>query len=97
MLNFCQLISLSTLTDISEVSTAVSESEGNKPVFVLSKELEGNGFDGKFNIANSMIECCLFPESLKKAYLSPVFKTGETAAKKNSRPISVLSAISKVF
>ena len=44
-----------------------------------------------------MIESCLFPESLKKADLSPVFKTGETTAEKNFRPISVLSAISKVF
>ena len=44
-----------------------------------------------------MIESCLFPESRTKADLSPVFKTGETAAKKNFRPISVLSAISNVF
>ena len=35
--------------------------------------------------------------SLKKADLSPAFKTGETTTKKNFRPISVLSAISKVF
>ena len=39
----------------------------------------------------------MFPESLKQADLSPVFKTGETTAKKNFRPISVLSAKSKVF
>ena len=44
-----------------------------------------------------MIESCLFPESLIKADLSPVFKTGETTEKKNFRPIIVLSAISKDF
>ena len=44
-----------------------------------------------------MIESCLFPESLKKADLSPVFKTGKTTVKKNFQPISLLSAISKVF
>ena len=40
---------------------------------------------------------CFFAESLTKADLSPLFKTGEATAKKNFRPISVLSAICKVF
>ena len=44
-----------------------------------------------------MIESCLFLESLKKADLSPVFKTRETTAKKNFRPLSISFAISKVF
>ena len=44
-----------------------------------------------------MIENYLFPESLKKADVSTVFKTGKTTAKKNFRPISVLSAIPKFF
>ena len=44
-----------------------------------------------------MIENCTFPESLKKADLLPIFKTGETTVKKNFRPISVLLAMSKVF
>ena len=44
-----------------------------------------------------MIENCTFPDSLKKANLSPIFMTGETTMKNNFRPISVLLAMSKVF
>ena len=76
-----------------ECSKSVS---GNIPTTIL-KKLSALCFSEVTKIANSMTESCLFPESLKKADLSPVFKTGETTAKKNFRPISILSAISKVF
>ena len=68
---------------------------GNIPTTIL-KKLSALSFGEVIKIANSMIESSLFPQSLKKADLSPVFKTGETPAKIDIQPISVLSAISKV-
>ena len=39
----------------------------------------------------------IFPDNLKKADVSPIFKIGDSHIKKNFRPISVLSTLSKVF
>ena len=46
---------------------------------------------------NKSIESCEFPNKLKKADVSPIFKNDDGTNKKNYRPISVLSALSKVF
>ena len=81
MLNFWQIISLCTLIDISEVSTAVSENEGNKPVFFLSKELEEKGFDGMFmprffrvEIIKWLIEmCCIIIHFFKMKKFPEIF------------------------
>ena len=45
--------------------------------------------------------CCLkearFPEPLKRATITPVFKEGDPTSVKNYRPISILPTVSKVF
>ncbi len=46
---------------------------------------------------NRCINDCVFPESLKMANISPVFKTKDEFKKKNYRPISVLCVFSKIF
>jgi len=46
---------------------------------------------------NESIETCLFPNELKLADISPIFKSGETVYAKNYRPVSVISTISKIF
>ena len=46
---------------------------------------------------NNSIEKNTFPDNLKKADVSPVFKIGDPHIKENFRPISVLSTLSKVF
>ena len=46
---------------------------------------------------NKSIESCEFPDKLKKADVSPIFKNDDGTNKKNFRPISVLSTLSKVF
>ena len=40
---------------------------------------------------------CEFPDKLKKAEVSPIFKNDDGTNKKTFRPISVLSTLSKVF
>ena len=39
----------------------------------------------------------IFPNKLKLADVTPIFKLGDSSLKKNFRPISVLSAMSKIF
>ena len=44
-----------------------------------------------------MFECSEFPDKLKLADVSPIFKADDSTLKFNSRPISVLPALSKVL
>ena len=46
---------------------------------------------------NKAINDCNFPSDLKVADVLPIVKTDDSAVKKNYRPISVLSYISKIF
>ena len=44
---------------------------------------------------NNAIDENIFLDNLKKANVSPIFKSGDCHIKKNFRPISVLSTLSK--
>ena len=46
---------------------------------------------------NSCLDKTFFPESLKRATITPVFKEGDPTSVKNYRPISILPTVSKVF
>ena len=46
---------------------------------------------------NHMFASSTFPDKLKMADVSPIFKSGDSTRKKNFRPISVISAMSKIF
>ena len=46
---------------------------------------------------NTCIRCELFPDQMKCAELNPIFKKSYNLIKENYRPVSVLTAISKVF
>ncbi len=46
---------------------------------------------------NAALQSCSFPEELKKADVSSIFKMNDSSFKGNYRPISVLSALSKVY
>ena len=48
-------------------------------------------------IFNSTLKQGIFPDSLKIAKVIPVFKQGPRSSCGNYRPISVLSALSKIF
>ena len=54
--------------------------------------------DLSFNkVTDIMVRSCNFPDPLKLADVSPVYKDGNRSSKSNYRHISVLSAFSKVF
>ena len=46
---------------------------------------------------NASITDGIFPNNLKYADVSPIFKTGDTLLKSNCRPNSILPALSKIF
>ena len=46
---------------------------------------------------NSAIKTGIFPESSKQADVVPLFKKGVRQSKRNYRPVSLLTAISKIF
>ena len=63
----------------------------------ISKMTSDFPFNQVTNIANSMVQSCIFPDPLKLADVLPVYRDGTSTAKSNYRSISVLSAFSKVF
>ena len=72
------------------------KTSGDIPSHIL-KMTSDLSFNKVTNIANSMVQSCIFPDPLKLADVSPVYKDGTSTSKSNCRPISVLSAFSKVF
>ena len=48
-------------------------------------------------IFNQSILTGTFPQDLKTSVISPIFKSGDRTKRINYRPISILSAISKIF
>ena len=48
-------------------------------------------------IVNNMINTNLFPNSLKMAQVTPVFKKDDPFIMKNYRPVSILPSMSKIF
>ena len=49
------------------------------------------------NIINKSLTTGVFPDSLKKARVTPIPKEGDKCNLRNYRPISVLPVFSKVF
>ena len=49
------------------------------------------------NIFNRSVQSCTFPDCWKLSIVTPVFKKGNKFLVTNYRPISILSAVSKVF
>ena len=45
---------------------------------------------------NDMIENSVFPDSFKQADIKPVYKKDSRNEKENSRPVSILSNLSKI-
>ena len=97
-----------TVLDYEELTYA----ELNKAVSQLKKK-NSSGYDGinsnviissfdkirkpLFHILKLSFENGIFPDSLKKAKVHPVFKKGSTTIVSNYRPISLLTSFSKIF
>ena len=63
----------------------------------IVKPISGCSLEHITYFINKMLSSNEFPGKLKLADVSPIFKCGESTQKANFRPLSVLSALSKVF
>ena len=68
---------------------------GEIPIQIL-KESEFT-FEILTNCINKSIETGCFPDSLKEANITPIFKKDDPLDKSNYRPVSILPLISKVY
>jgi hypothetical protein len=49
------------------------------------------------HLINNSFECGVFPDNLKTAVITPIYKKGEKCDPQNYRPIAVTSCISKIY
>ena len=67
----------------------------------LNRNIIINGYDSLknilFQVFNVSVQQRVFPDSLKIAKVTPIFKSGEKDNVSNYRPISILSVFSKVL
>ena len=83
------------LHEINKLNSA-KKTSGPVPLDKLKLVAESCYKEISYHINNAIDEN-IFPDNLKKADVSPIFKIGDSQIKKNFRPISVLSTLSKVF
>ena len=50
-----------------------------------------------YPILNNGIQDCIFPDKLKLADITPLYKKDDKTDKKNYRPVSILPVVSKIF
>ena len=60
----------------------------------LSKSIMGPQIT---TLINTTIESGVFPDRLKEAQVTPIYKKSDALQKSNYRPVSVLSIISKIY
>ena len=81
--------------EINQLNSS-KKSSGEIPTDILQL-LSGLCIDQITFYISKMFECSEFPEKLKLADVSPIFKADDSTLKFNFRPISVLPALSKVM
>ncbi len=79
-----------------ETLDASKSTSGNKPTKII-KMAKYILCPYLTDCINTAIQNCSFPDELKKADVSSIFKQDDSSWKGNYRPISVLSALSKVY
>ena len=94
---------LLTPVSVSEVSTIISGLNSSKSVgpnsipIALLKILNNELSEILSKLVNDSFEYGIFPDKLKIARVTPVFKKGSRLNRDNYRPVSVLSIFSKIY
>ena len=82
--------------ELKHLNTKKANTHKNIPVKIL-KDFSEVCLPSLLNIINNCLRTCKFPDELKLADVTPIFKKGEKTLAKNYRPISVLPVVSKVL
>ncbi len=56
-----------------------------------------HNFGGQYLLVNNAFKQNIFPDDMKRAKVTPIFKKKDDLIKNNYRPVSILSVISNVF
>ena len=85
-----------TETEINELNPNKAPGADNIPAYILKESVDTlkSPLTQLYNIS---VETQQFPNNLKYANVTPLFKKDENTDKANYRPISILPSISKFF
>ena len=91
-----QPVALSDVKEINDINSNKSSSKNSVPpkMTKISTEATANILQKHFN---DSLDTGTFPDSLKLADITPVFKKKDPMNKTNYHPVSVLPIVSKVF
>ena len=91
-LNFSKVTESEVMKEILNLSTKKATKNGDIPAKSVDVYIKEITF-----IINDCIEKGIFPDDLKLADVSPIFKKEDSFKKENYRPVSILPHMSKVF
>ena len=94
--NFSKVTESEVRKEILNLSTKKATKNGNIPAKILKKSVDIYIKEITF-IINECIENGIFPDDLKLADVSRIFKKEDCFQKENYRPVSILPNMSKVF
>ena len=86
---------LNVMTKIEALKTNKPSSD-NLPTKII-QEAKGVICPYLTDSINAAMDNCVFPEKLKEAEVRAIYKKGDPCQISNYRPISILSALSKIF
>ena len=95
-LNFSKVTESEVRKEILNLSTKKATENGHIPANILKKCVDIYIREITF-IINDCLEKGIFPDDLKLADVSPIFKKEDSFKKENYRPVSILPHMSKVF
>ena len=95
-LNFSKVTESEVRKEILNFSTKKATKNGDIPAKILKKSVDIYIKEITFTI-NDCLEKGIFPDDLKLADVSPIFKKEDSFKKENYRPVSILPHMSKVF
>ena len=95
-LNFSKVTESEVRKEILNLSTKNSTKNGDIPAKILKTSVNIYIKEITF-IINDCIEKGIFPNDLKLADVSPIFKKEDSFKKENYQPVSILPHMSKVF
>ena len=93
---FASLVACDELLEImTELKDSAAGIDGVKPKVIKAAKCEL--LSPLLHLVNLSLKKGVFPDGLKRAVITPVFKKGRTNLASNYRPISILNVVSKVL